>query len=141
MSVRARSVGRGHGEGGRIMGVPLAEALAQLRRELYQAQDAGAGEQFRFEVEQAELSLDVEFRSDGKGGVKVEVGAFGATAGVEAAGEVERTRRQTLKLTLRIRDEALAGQRVVIRRTTGGLDDDGDLPDGEDGARPRPRES
>nr|WSZ19364.1 hypothetical protein OH837_41665 [Streptomyces canus] len=76
------------------MGIPLAQALAELRRELHQAQDEGAAEQFRFEVEQAELSLDVEFRSDGKG------------------------------LTLQVRYEALGGQGARIRRVTGGLGND-----------------
>ncbi|WP_327692444.1 trypco2 family protein [Streptomyces sp. NBC_00459] len=113
------------------MGIPLAQALAELRRELYQAQDEGAAEQFRFEVEQAELSLDVEFRSDGKGGVKVEVGALGAKAGVEAGGDVGNTRRQTLKLTLQVRDEALGGQRARISRKTGGLGNEDDPRTGQ----------
>ncbi|WP_302622320.1 trypco2 family protein, partial [Streptomyces prasinopilosus] len=65
-------------------GVSLAEALGELRRELYAAQDEGAHEQFRFEVEQAELALEVEFRRDGNGGVKVEVGLPGAKAAGEA---------------------------------------------------------
>jgi hypothetical protein len=115
------------------MGIPLAQALAELRRELYQAQDDGATEQFRFEVEQAELSLDLEFRSDGKGGVKVEVGALGAKAGVDAGSERGHTHRQTLKLTLQIRDEALGGQRARIRRTTGGLDNEDDPRTGRRG--------
>ncbi|MFD4593126.1 trypco2 family protein [Streptomyces rubiginosohelvolus] len=48
------------------MGIPLAQALAELRRELHQAQGEGAAEQFRFEVEPGESSLHGEFRSDGK---------------------------------------------------------------------------
>ncbi|MFF8424583.1 MULTISPECIES: trypco2 family protein [unclassified Streptomyces] len=102
------------------MSISLAEALAELRRELYAAQADGAHEQFQFEVEQAELSLEVEFRRDGNGGVKVEVGAFGATAGVEAGGALGSTRRQVLTLTLQVRDQALGGERAKIRRAVGG---------------------
>lgn len=94
------------------MGIGLAEALAELRAELYRAQDAGAGQQFRFEVESAELELTVEFRKNGDGKVQVSVGA----AGVEAGGGVESTKSHRLALTLNIRDEALGGTRAVIGR-------------------------
>jgi hypothetical protein len=103
-------------------GISLAEALRELRRELYAAQDEGEGEQFRFEVEQAELTLEVEFRRDGNGKVKVDVGALGATVGGEAGGGLGSTRRQTLTLTLQVRDEALGGERAKIRRSANGLD-------------------
>ncbi|MEV7060997.1 trypco2 family protein [Streptomyces microflavus] len=96
--------------------VTLSEALEELRRELYAAQDAGAGQQLRFEVEQAQLTLEVEFHRDAAGKVKVEVGLPGAKAGAEAGGGVEATRRQTLALTLQVHDEALGGNRAKIRR-------------------------
>ncbi|WP_097984105.1 trypco2 family protein [Streptomyces sp. f150] len=96
--------------------VTLSEALEELRRELYAAQDAGAGQQLRFEVEQAQLTLEVEFHRDADGKVKVEVGLPGAKAGAEAGGGVETTRRQTLALTLQVHDEALGGSRAKIRR-------------------------
>ncbi|MFF8617448.1 trypco2 family protein [Streptomyces sp. NPDC015350] len=94
------------------MGIGLAEALAELREELYRAQDAGAGQQFRFEVESAELELTVEFRKNGDGKVNVSVGA----AGIEAGGGAESTKSHRLALTLNIRDEALGGKRAVIGR-------------------------
>ncbi|MFC8275764.1 trypco2 family protein [Streptomyces sp. NPDC057271] len=103
-------------------GISLTEALRELRRELYAAQDEGAGEQFRFEVEQAELTVEVEFRRDGNGKVKVDVGALGAMVGGEAGGGLGSTRRQTLTLTLQVRDEALGGERARIRRAANGLD-------------------
>ncbi|MFE6699280.1 trypco2 family protein [Streptomyces sp. NPDC057718] len=96
--------------------VTLSEALEELRRELYAAQDAGAGQQLRFEVEQAQLTLEVEFHRDADGKVKVEVGLPGAKAGAEAGGGVGTTRRQTLALTLQVHDEALGGSRAKIRR-------------------------
>ncbi|MFF3788206.1 trypco2 family protein [Streptomyces sp. NPDC001933] len=99
------------------MGIGLAEALAELREELYRAQNAGAGQQFRFEVESAELELTVEFRKNGDGKVNVSVGA----AGVEAGGGVESTKSHRLALTLNIRDEALGGTRAVIGRNAPGV--------------------
>lgn len=97
-------------------GITLAEALGELRRELYAAQDEGAGQQLQFEVEQAQLTLEVEFCRDGAGKVKVEVGLPGAKAGGEAGGGLGSTRRQTLTLTLQVHDEALGGSRAKIRR-------------------------
>ncbi|MFG2438998.1 trypco2 family protein [Streptomyces sp. NPDC048508] len=96
--------------------ITLAEALTELRRELYAAQDEGAGQQLRFEVEQAQLTLDVEFRRAGDGKVKVELGLPGVKAGAEAGGELEATHRQTLTLSLQVHDEALGGSRAKIRR-------------------------
>ncbi|MFE5793947.1 trypco2 family protein [Streptomyces sp. NPDC056503] len=96
--------------------VTLSEAVAELREELYRAADASPHEQFRFEVEQAELCLEVEFRKDGNGKVNVEIGAFGTKGGVEAGGGGGVTHRQTLTLTLNVRDEALGEQPARIRR-------------------------
>ncbi|MFG3041979.1 trypco2 family protein [Streptomyces sp. NPDC048330] len=112
--------------------ITLAEALNELRQELYTAQDQGTNEQFRFEVEQAELTLEVEFRRDGNGKVNVEVGAFGAKVAGEAGGALGSTLRQTLTLTLQVHDEALGGERAKIRRRTGGLETpaDGATADG-----------
>lgn len=104
------------------MGISLSEVLEELRRELYAAQAVGGDQQFRFEVEQAELSLEVEFRRDANGGVKAEVGLPGAKIGGEAGSVLGSTRRQMLTLTLQVRDEALGGQRARIRRSAGGLD-------------------
>ncbi|MGA5197475.1 trypco2 family protein [Streptomyces exfoliatus] len=102
-------------------GISLSEALRELRNELYEAQAEGAHEQFRFEVEQAELTLEVEFRRDGNGKVKVDVGALGAKVGAEGGGAQGTTQRQTLTLTLQVRDEALGGERARIRRHAGSL--------------------
>ncbi len=112
---RGRQFGAVHG-GAVEAKVTLAEALSELRRELYAAQDDGAGQQLRFEVEQAQLTLDVEFRRGGDGKVKVEVGFPGVKAGAEAGGTLEATHRQTLTLSLQVLDEALGGSRAKIRR-------------------------
>ncbi|MGW2017042.1 trypco2 family protein [Streptomyces sp. NPDC001927] len=136
--------------------ISLAEALREVRQELYAAQDEADREQIRFEVEQAELTLEVEFRRDGNGKVNVEVGALGSKIGGEAGGGMGSTRRQSLTLTLQVRDEALGGDRVKIRRTDAGPDvSDTDStepsapetqppsidPSAERGAGPRPWEA
>ncbi|MER7198165.1 hypothetical protein CG723_41210 [Streptomyces sp. CB01635] len=94
------------------MGIGLSEALAEHREELYQAQEDGSGERFRFEVESAELKLTVEFRKGGDGKVKVSAGA----EGVEAGGTVASTTSHRPALKLNIRDGALGGTRAVIGR-------------------------
>ncbi|MDX2522487.1 hypothetical protein PV355_46655 [Streptomyces stelliscabiei] len=122
--------------------VTLAEALMELRRELYAAQDDGAGQQLRFEVEQAQLTLDVEFRRGGDGKVKVEVGFPGVKAGAEAGGRLEAVHRQTLMLSLQVHDEALGGSRAKIRRPSAEDGDDdaaakstgAEAPDGTSGS-------
>ncbi|MFC8567825.1 trypco2 family protein [Streptomyces sp. NPDC057245] len=75
-------------------GISLSEALQEPRRELYAAQDAGAGRQLRFEVEQAQLTPDVEVRRvpHHRGSPTP---AFG-TAGLRRAAAVSgRSRRRT----------------------------------------------
>ncbi|MBJ6636752.1 hypothetical protein H4K36_00100 [Streptomyces sp. DHE7-1] len=72
-----RQFGAAHG-GAVEAKVMLAEALMELRRELYAAQDDGGGQQLQFEVEQAQLTLDVEFSLGGDGKVKGEVGFPGS---------------------------------------------------------------
>ncbi|PBC69681.1 hypothetical protein BX265_7021 [Streptomyces sp. TLI_235] len=49
----------------------VENALDDVRRQLYQAQDAGAGHQLQFEVEKAELHLEVQIRKDAAGKAKL----------------------------------------------------------------------
>ncbi|MFH7594775.1 trypco2 family protein [Streptomyces racemochromogenes] len=97
--------------------ISLSEALRQLRSELYQAQTDAAGQQLRFEVEKAELELEVEFRRDGTGKVKVSVGALGTKGEAEAGGARGAVRRERLTLTLNVLDEALGpDRRFLVQR-------------------------
>ncbi|MFE0522980.1 trypco2 family protein [Streptomyces sp. NPDC058954] len=89
----------------------VANALDDLRRQLYQAQDAGVGQQFQFEVEKAELHLEVQIRKDATGKAKLSIGA----AAVEAGGAAGQTRSHRLVLTLNVRDNAV-DDRVRIRQ-------------------------
>ncbi|GJF34430.1 hypothetical protein KNE206_71300 [Kitasatospora sp. NE20-6] len=100
--------------------ISLGEALEELRSELYQAQADGTGQQLKFEVEKAELSLEVEFRRDGSGKVKVAVGAFGAKAEGELGGARGSVHRQRLTLTLGVLDEAAGSTRARVNRNASG---------------------
>ncbi|MEU1543678.1 trypco2 family protein [Actinacidiphila glaucinigra] len=90
--------------------ISLSSALEELRQELYKAQDAGSNQQFRFEVEKAELELQVQFHVDGSGKAKVSLG----TVGLEVGGGVKHSSTHRLLLTLNVRDEAAGGDRARI---------------------------
>ena len=92
--------------------VDLAEALSLLRRELAEAQDAGQGHQFRFEITEAEVEFLVEV--DAEGGVN-----GGGTIGVVslgAAGKMSRATTHRLLLKLNIKDAATGGRNLEILR-------------------------
>ncbi|MFF1918073.1 trypco2 family protein [Streptomyces sp. NPDC058239] len=99
-------------DGIEVEGTGLARAIEALRAELGIAQDAGANQQLRFEIEEAQLELLLELRKDVKPGVKL---AFGVvTAGVDGGVASTRTHRLTLKL--KVRDEALGGRNAEVNR-------------------------
>lgn len=85
--------------------IGLAAAIEELRQELYQAQDLGAGQQFAFGVEEAELELLLELRNSGTGDGKLSFGV--ATVGVGGEHATVRTHRLTLRLS--VRDRAAGG--------------------------------
>lgn len=90
----------------------LARAIEALRAELGLAQESGANQQLRFEIEEAQLELLLELRKDVKPGVKF---AFGVvTAGVDGGVASGRTHRLTLRL--KVRDEALGGRNAQVSR-------------------------
>ncbi|MCD7440999.1 hypothetical protein K4B79_22580 [Streptomyces lincolnensis] len=90
----------------------LAQAIESLRAELGAAQDAGADQQLRFEVEEAQLELLLELRRDVKAGAQLKFGVV--AAGVDGAVGVARTHRLTLKL--KVKDEALGGRNAEVSR-------------------------
>lgn len=90
--------------------IGLAEAIDDLRRELYEAQDLGKDQQFAFTVQEAELELLLELRDSGKADGRL---AFGvATVGAGGERGTVRTHRLTLKLA--IRDRAADGTNPEI---------------------------
>ncbi|MEV6956894.1 trypco2 family protein [Streptomyces sp. NPDC051183] len=90
--------------------IGLAEAIEELRRELGRAQDAGAGQQLRFEVAEAELELLLELRREASPEARLSFGVV--SAGVAGAVATARTHRLTLRLT--VRDEATGGRNAHI---------------------------
>ena len=92
--------------------IGLAKALAMLRDELAQAQDEGAGHQFRFEITEAEAEFLIEF--DTEGGAKAG-GSIGVVT-LEARGKVSRAETHRLTLKLHIKDAATGGRNLEVHR-------------------------
>ncbi|TXL89280.1 trypco2 family protein [Streptomyces sp. IB2014 016-6] len=90
--------------------IGLAAAIEELRQELYQAQVLGAGQQFAFGVEEAELELLLELRNTGTGDGKLSFGV--ATVGVGGEHSTVRTHKLTLRLS--VRDRARGGSGAEI---------------------------
>ncbi|MFE1290280.1 trypco2 family protein [Streptomyces sp. NPDC058751] len=97
----------------------LAAAIEELRTELYAAQDNSVGEQFRFEIEGAQLELLLELRKDDRYGGKLRFGV--------AEGDLHRTtasaRTHKLTLNLKIKDRAAGGSSPEISHEETGLGD------------------
>jgi hypothetical protein len=96
--------------------IGLAKALAMLRDELAQAQDEGAGHQFRFEITEAEAEFLIEI--DAEGGT--EAGGSIGVITLKAGGKVSRADTHRLTLKLRIRDAATGGRNLEVRRDQAG---------------------
>jgi hypothetical protein len=92
--------------------IGLAKVLAMLRQELSQAQDEGAGHQFRFEITEAEAELLVEIDAEGSG----EVGGSIGVVTLKAGGQISRADTHRLTLKLQIKDEATGGRNLEVRR-------------------------
>lgn len=85
--------------------IELSEMIAELRRELNDAIDAGADERLRFELGPVEVEVTVGLDSKGTAGAKVRFWV------IELGGdaEVARSSLQRIKLTLQPR---LAGSKA-----------------------------
>lgn len=108
------STGLGREEA-RVGRIGVAQAIEQLRRELGDAQDAGANQQLRFEIAEVEMELLVELREEGGPEAKVSFGVLSAGAGAK----VGRAHTHRLKLKLNVRDEALGGRTAQVTQHQG----------------------
>jgi hypothetical protein len=90
------------------VGVPLAEAIGELRSELQLAMDQGQDEELRFRLGDVELEFHV--------GVTKAAGVVGGVkfwlVSLEAKGSVDTVQTQTVKLTLK--PETVDGHSVLI---------------------------
>lgn len=77
--------------------VSLAKAINQLRQELVEARAGGSGKEVQFEVEGAEIELQVGMTKEGGAGGSVSFWVFS----VEASGKLASEVVQTLRLKLR----------------------------------------
>jgi hypothetical protein len=93
-------------------GIPLADMIETLRRELQRAQTQSADEVIRFETEKVELELQVAIsqKATGEGGVQFWV--------VKAGGKLDRTdmTTHTFRLTL-VPVSGVSRDRAVVGRT------------------------
>lgn len=92
--------------------IGLAKALAMLRQELGQAQDEGAGHQFRFEITEAEAEFVIEIDADGG----AEVGGSIGVVTLKAGGHVSRADTHRLTLKLRVKDAATGDRNLEVHR-------------------------
>lgn len=76
--------------------VGLADAIAQVRRDLKDAQDEGDEQEVLFSVGDVELELTVEVSKSGGGGGGVHIGVLS----VGASGDVSKSDTNKIKVTL-----------------------------------------
>ena len=92
--------------------IGLAKAIELLRDELAEAQDAGQGHQFKFEISEVEVELLVELQSEGGAGVEAGFGVV--SAGID--GKVSRGDTHRLLLKLKVKDAATGGRNLEVGR-------------------------
>lgn len=78
-------------------GIPLSGMLAELRKELLQAQETSKGSDLKFRIDDIEIELQVATTQEGEGGVGIKFWVISA----DAKGKVAEARTQTLKLKLK----------------------------------------
>ena len=93
-----------------MAGIPLAEAIADLREELARAIEEGEGEAIRFELGPVEMEFELAVTREGKGSGKAKFLVF--ELGTE--GKLGQARTHRLKLTLE--PKSPSGRRPQISR-------------------------
>ena len=92
--------------------IGLAKALDMLRQELAQAQDAGEGHQFRFEITEAEAEFLIEIDTEGG----LEAGGGIGVVTLKAGGHVSRADTHRLTLKFQVKDAATGGRNLEVNR-------------------------
>ena len=81
--------------------IKLADALADLRRELYEANKAAKNEGLKLEIDAIDVEFAVEIVKSGEVGAKLSFNVIVAQAEVKAGGDISRTRSHSIKLHLK----------------------------------------
>lgn len=97
--------------------IPLSETLAELRKELLEAQWEGQGSDLKFLIEDIEIELQVVTTKGGKGGGGVKFWVYNAEA------EVNTSHAKTQKLKLKLKPKKPTGEDFDV----GDQDNLGDL--------------
>lgn len=81
--------------------VKLVDAIAQLRRELYDANEAGKNEGLRLEIDAIDIEFEVEITKGGEVGVEFGFRVLSVGGKVKAGGELGSNHTHRLKLHLK----------------------------------------
>lgn len=96
--------------------IALSDVLAELRSELTRAQAAGDGENIRFIIDDAEITLQVATTKEGIGKTGVKFWVVNAEAGGKLAEAVTQTLRLKLKVTGPGGGDASTGATLIADR-------------------------
>jgi hypothetical protein len=88
--------------------IELAEVIAELRRELQEAMNAGEGEPLRFELGPVELEATVAVEKSGGGGAKVRFWV------IEVGGDAKVGEVSTHRVKLSLQPRLAGGGRVWV---------------------------
>lgn len=96
--------------------IKLVDAIAQLRRELYKANKAGAQEELKLEIEAVDVEFEIEIDKQGEAGIELGFNVLGAEGKFEAGGDLASKHshrvRLHLKPTLNQQAVQIAGQTI-----------------------------
>lgn len=94
--------------------IRLADALADLRRELYQANEASKKEGLKLEIDSIDVEFAVEISRSGEGEGKLSFNVLIAQGEVKTGGEASKTRTHSIKLHLK---PSIDGKQVHVGAT------------------------
>ena len=88
--------------------IELGEVIGELRRELQQAMDAGAGQPLRFELGPVELEATVAVEKGGGGGAKVRFWV------IELGGDAKVAQSSTQRIKLALQPRLASGRTPMV---------------------------
>lgn len=95
--------------------IKLVDAIAQLRRELYKANKAAAGEELKLEIEAVDVEFEVEIGKQGEAGAELDFNVVVAEGKLQAGGDMSSKQTHRVRLHLK---PTISGQPAHIEGTT-----------------------